>query len=62
VFAARTEGPTPEAPTVQPTRSPLWDHVSERTLALVVVGACVLLYLPFCGSYGFWDPWEGHYA
>jgi 4-amino-4-deoxy-L-arabinose transferase-like glycosyltransferase len=27
-----------------------------------IVLAGVLLYIPFCGSYGFWDPWESHYA
>ncbi|MFH2009957.1 MAG: glycosyltransferase family 39 protein [bacterium] len=30
------------------------------TLALVLFA--VLLYVPFAGSYGLWDPWETHYG
>jgi 4-amino-4-deoxy-L-arabinose transferase-like glycosyltransferase len=42
-----------------------WMAASDRrelALHLLVVFGCLLLYVPFCGSYGFWDPWEGHYA
>ncbi|HJZ89135.1 MAG TPA: glycosyltransferase family 39 protein [Polyangia bacterium] len=35
---------------------------ASRRVGLLVLGGCLLLYLPLCGSYGLWDPWEGHYA
>jgi 4-amino-4-deoxy-L-arabinose transferase-like glycosyltransferase len=38
------------------TGEPLW------TPALTVLGAGALLYLPTLGDFGFYDPWEGHYA
>src|SRR4051794_10244910 len=31
-------------------------------MALLVILGGLLLYLPFAGSYGLWDPWETHYA
>jgi 4-amino-4-deoxy-L-arabinose transferase-like glycosyltransferase len=34
---------------------------SGQLVALVIVFG-LLLYLPFAGSYGLWDPWETHYA
>ena len=30
--------------------------------ALAVAVYCLLLYVPFAGSYGLWDPWETHYG
>ncbi len=34
---------------------------SQRlTLALLALG--VLVYVPFAGNYGMWDPWETHYG
>jgi 4-amino-4-deoxy-L-arabinose transferase-like glycosyltransferase len=36
--------------------------LTERQVALLVVVGGLLLYLPFAGSYGLWDPWETHYA
>jgi 4-amino-4-deoxy-L-arabinose transferase-like glycosyltransferase len=38
------------------------DRWSERQMALLVIAAGLLLYVPFAGSYGLWDPWETHYA
>ena len=35
---------------------------SERQTALLVILGGLLLYLPFAGSYGLWDPWETHYS
>ncbi|MEK6606360.1 MAG: glycosyltransferase family 39 protein [Myxococcota bacterium] len=29
---------------------------------LIVVAVAAFLYIPYMGSYGLWDPWEGHYA
>ena len=41
-------------------------RLGERQKALllsvaVIVGG-LLLYIPFAGSYGLWDPWETHYG
>jgi 4-amino-4-deoxy-L-arabinose transferase-like glycosyltransferase len=38
------------------------DRLSERQMALLVILCGCLLYLPFAGSYGMWDPWETHYS
>ncbi|HVV15956.1 MAG TPA: glycosyltransferase family 39 protein [Polyangia bacterium] len=40
------------------TRRPLGD----TAVALLVIAGGLLLYVPFAGSYGLWDPWETHYA
>jgi 4-amino-4-deoxy-L-arabinose transferase-like glycosyltransferase len=37
-------------------------RLSERQMALLVILFGLLLYLPFAGSYGLWDPWETHYS
>jgi 4-amino-4-deoxy-L-arabinose transferase-like glycosyltransferase len=36
--------------------------MSERQMALLVILFGLLLYIPFAGSYGLWDPWETHYS
>lgn len=36
--------------------------LSEGQLVAVVIGCALLLYVPFAGSYGLWDPWETHYG
>ncbi len=36
--------------------------LSERQMALLVILGGLLLYIPFAGSYGLWDPWETHYS
>jgi 4-amino-4-deoxy-L-arabinose transferase-like glycosyltransferase len=40
----------------------MFQRLSERQLALLVILFGLLLYVPFAGSYGLWDPWETHYA
>src|SRR5206468_1997174 len=40
------------------TKRPL----SDTAVALLVIAGGLLLYVPFAGSYGLWDPWETHYA
>jgi 4-amino-4-deoxy-L-arabinose transferase-like glycosyltransferase len=52
-MSARTEAP--------PGRG-LLDRLSERQLTLAVLLFGVLLYVPFAGSYGLFDPWETHYG
>ena len=37
-------------------------RLSDRTVGLLVIVAGLLLYVPFAGTYGLWDPWETHYA
>src|SRR5688500_18737330 len=61
--------PNPEAPEprVTATGSPrtgggLLDRLTEGQAALVVIAIGLLLYIPFAGSYGLWDPWETHYS
>jgi 4-amino-4-deoxy-L-arabinose transferase-like glycosyltransferase len=39
-----------------------WQRLGEPRTSLVVVLFGLLLYLPFAGTYGLWDPWETHYA
>src|SRR4051794_20541028 len=36
--------------------------LSERQMALLVILGGLLLYIPFAGSYGLYDPWETHYS
>ncbi len=33
-----------------------------RRLTLLLLGLGVLIYVPFAGNYGMWDPWETHYG
>jgi 4-amino-4-deoxy-L-arabinose transferase-like glycosyltransferase len=37
-------------------------RLGEGTMAALVIGLGLLLYLPAAGSYGLWDPWETHYS
>jgi len=39
-----------------------FDRLSERQMTLLVIMVGLLLYIPFAGSYGLWDPWETHYS
>ena len=58
----RTQGPRPRAS--QATEGPrqVISRLSERQMALLVILGGLLLYIPFAGSYGLWDPWETHYS
>ena len=42
--------------------SAMLDRLSERQMIILVILFGLLLYLPFAGSYGLWDPWETHYG
>jgi 4-amino-4-deoxy-L-arabinose transferase-like glycosyltransferase len=37
-------------------------RLTDFQTALLVILIGLLLYLPFAGSYGLWDPWETHYG
>jgi 4-amino-4-deoxy-L-arabinose transferase-like glycosyltransferase len=39
-----------------------FDRLTERQMSLLVIGIGLLLYIPFAGTYGLWDPWETHYG
>ncbi len=43
-------------------RPGLLDRLSERQMTWAVLLFGVLLYVPFAGSYGLFDPWETHYG
>jgi 4-amino-4-deoxy-L-arabinose transferase-like glycosyltransferase len=47
---------------VNPPEETFFDRFSERQMALFVIAFGLLLYLPFAGTYGLWDPWETHYS
>ncbi len=38
------------------------DRLGERQMILLIMLFGVLLYVPFAGSYGLFDPWETHYG
>ncbi len=35
---------------------------TDRQIGFVLLLLCVVVYLPFAGNYGMWDPWETHYG
>lgn len=43
-------------------RLPSLEALSERQTSLLVLAFGALLYIPFAGSYGLFDPWETHYS
>jgi 4-amino-4-deoxy-L-arabinose transferase-like glycosyltransferase len=49
-------------PAPPPAGGGFLDRLSERQMALLVILFGLLLYLPFAGTYGLWDPWETHYS
>jgi 4-amino-4-deoxy-L-arabinose transferase-like glycosyltransferase len=49
----------PPAPAPGPS---FFDRLSERQMTLLVIAVGLLLYIPFAGTYGLWDPWETHYS
>src|SRR6266446_2715451 len=59
--------PPPAAPpaTAAPAAAPgpsFFDRFTERQMTLLVILFGLALYIPFAGSYGFYDPWESHYS
>lgn len=43
-----------------PVQSKWWKNIDPVGAGVVI--AALALFLPFCGSYGMWDPWETHYG
>jgi len=54
-------GASTAAPSLADPRTVL-ARMSERQMVLLLVLFGALLYIPFAGSYGLWDPWETHYG
>jgi 4-amino-4-deoxy-L-arabinose transferase-like glycosyltransferase len=50
------------SPAETPPRAGFLDRLTERQVLLLVLLIGALLYLPFAGSYGLFDPWETHYG
>ena len=48
--------PAPLAPLSEPLPRGEWRY---RSLLLILLG---LIFIPFMGSFGLWDPWETHYG
>jgi 4-amino-4-deoxy-L-arabinose transferase-like glycosyltransferase len=47
----------------QPTVIGQWlEQQNGRRLTMLVIVGALLLYVPFAGTYGLWDPWETHYG
>jgi 4-amino-4-deoxy-L-arabinose transferase-like glycosyltransferase len=46
----------------EPAAPGIFDRLSERQMIFLVMLIGLLLYLPFAGSYGLFDPWETHYG
>ena len=49
-------------PGPQRMRLPSLDSLTERQVSLLVILFGLIVYIPFAGSYGLYDPWETHYA
>ena len=62
--AAPGEGPADEAAAAAtaPPRTGWLEGRPEWHVSLGVVVFALLLYIPFAGSYGLYDPWETHYG
>lgn len=43
-------------------RSGWLERLGEGQMLLALTAFALLLYVPFAGSYGLWDPWETHYG
>ena len=37
------------------------DGAADRRLLIALGLLVAVLYVPFAGNYGLWDPWETHY-
>ncbi|HVZ72147.1 MAG TPA: glycosyltransferase family 39 protein [Polyangia bacterium] len=65
--AGRQGGPSPSVGAIgadggDTPRPDFFDRFTERQMALGVILFGLLLYIPFAGTYGLWDPWETHYS
>src|SRR3982750_3921395 len=49
-------------PIVAPRATTFLDRLTDTQMSLLVIPIGLVLYIPFAGSYGLWDPWETHYS
>jgi len=57
------ESPNSAPPPIDPINGgSFFDRLTERQMTLLVIAVGLLLYIPFAGTYGLWDPWETHYS
>jgi 4-amino-4-deoxy-L-arabinose transferase-like glycosyltransferase len=49
-------------PIVAPRATSFLDRLTDTQMSLLVIAIGLVLYIPFAGSYGLWDPWETHYS
>ena len=47
---------------MDPQSKPVTEQHSLWRTAAMAAAIALLLYVPYMGSSGLWDPWEGHYA
>src|SRR5450432_2819710 len=51
------------APVADPVRGPsFFDRFTDGQMSILVILFGLALYIPFAGSFGFYDPWESHYS
>jgi 4-amino-4-deoxy-L-arabinose transferase-like glycosyltransferase len=60
--APKASTPAAPSPVVRPAAASFLDRLTDVQMSLLVIGIGLLLYIPFAGSYGLWDPWETHYS
>jgi len=48
--------------TTAPVKEGWLDRLSDGQMVFLVIACTMLLYVPFAGTYGLWDPWETHYG
>jgi 4-amino-4-deoxy-L-arabinose transferase-like glycosyltransferase len=60
--AAPDPAPAAAAPTPPPARGGWLEGRPEWQVSLGVILVALMLYVPFAGSYGLYDPWETHYG
>ena len=53
---------TPITSVANPPTAGWLDRLSDGHMVLAVIACTLLLYVPFAGTYGLWDPWETHYG
>src|SRR3982750_4102664 len=49
-------------PIVAPRAPGFLGPLTDPQMSLLVIAIGLVLYIPFAGSYGLWDPWETHYS
>src|SRR5205814_2207172 len=60
------QAPATARPPVAATRTMsllgILDRLTDVQMSLLVIAIGLIIYIPFAGTYGLWDPWETHYS